>query len=462
MSHSPRVHAVLGGIVAALLWCLIGCGKPSEDRGPAVPARADQGATPDTTPDIKPDATPDTGPGHRPAAPAATAVPADVEAARQRLDALGKSARYTLQPGSLLTEIVIQDGSSLTAEDFALFGKLADLTCLQIYNCRSLNDEMAGHLATLTHLTTLALTNSIINDPTVEMIVKSFPNLTDLDLSSNTNMTGGTLKLICGLSRLQRLTLVQNRYSDLSTRRLSQLADLRLLDLRGNMEAADMTLGVVAALPKLTVFKHRSTAVTDVGMESLSRSKTLESLLMQDFAVTDQSGPEIAKLGALTQLEVFRCQGFGAAGVLALKGMRLKRLTLRDLPAVNDQAMEVFADLPALERLYLHELASVSDGGLQHLASLSSLEVLDIWTIPQMTDATVDVIAALPNLRELSIRATGVTDASVEKLLGLKSLQSLTFKDNGAVTAAALEKLASRSWSKLDLGTAGAGATDSP
>ena len=90
-----------------------------------------------------------------------------------------------------MTEIVIQDGSPLTADDIALFGKLTDLESLQIFNCRSLNDEMAAQLAGLKNLTALALTNSVINDATVEMIAKSFPNLTDLDLSSNTNMTSG-------------------------------------------------------------------------------------------------------------------------------------------------------------------------------------------------------------------------------------------------------------------------------
>ena len=160
----------------------------------------------------------------------------------------------------------------------------------------------------------------------------------------------------------------------------------------------------------------------------------------------------IAKLGKLTQLEIFRCQGFGTDGVLALKGMNLTRLTLRDLPNIDDRALEVFVDLPKLRRLYLHELTSVGDSGLQHLASLKSLELLDLWTVPQMSDATVDVIATLPNLKDLSLRATGVTDAAIDKLLGMQSLQSLTFKENGAVTAEGLKKLASRKWSKLDVG----------
>jgi hypothetical protein len=373
-----------------------------------------------------------------------------VEAAKTLLDAMGAS--YTVLPGGVMTEIVIKDGSALSAEDIALFARLTDLEKLEILNYRSLNDEMASQLTGLKNLKTLALTNSVIGDATVDMIAKSFPNLTNLDLSSNTNMTNGALKVICELGQLERLTLVQNRFNDLGTSHLSKLENLRVLDLRGNMEAGNMTMEVIGGLPKLAALKHRSTAVADYGMEYLAQSKTLNSLLMQDFVVTGQAGQYIANIDSLTQLEVFRCQGFGSDGVLALKGMKLSRLTLRDLPMVDDQAMEVFTDLPELKRLYLHELGSVSDYGLENLGSLKSLELLDIWTVPQMTDATVDVIATLPNLKELTIRTTDVTDAAVDKLLAMPNLQSVTFKENGRVTAEGLKKLSSKEWSKLDIG----------
>ena len=392
----------------------------------------------------------------------ATASAEDVKAAKARIDALGSRSKYSPKDGDLLTEIVIQDGSNLTADDLALFGKLSDLEKLQIFNCRTLDDEMATKLSGLKGLTSLSLTNSVINDSTVEMIVKSFPNLIDLDLSSNTNMTNGVVKILSELGKLQRLTLVQNQVNDIGARRLEKLKELRTLDLRGNMEAGDMALEVVAELPKLTGFKHRSTAVNDAGLEYLSKNQTLDSLLIQDFQITDQSGPHLAKLGKLTLLDIFRCQGFGTEGVLALKGMNLTRLTLRDLPNIDDRAMEVFDDLPKLKRLYLHEIASVSDSGLKHLAAQKSLELLDIWTVPQMTDATVDVIATLPALKELSIRATAITDASLDKLLAMPSLQTLTLKENGSVTADGLKKLSAKRWTKLDIGASDSGEAATP
>jgi hypothetical protein len=439
--QSPR--RVVACVILSVL-CLPGCPKSQTPEG-----GAGGGLSPSTSPSQEPTPPASTKKG--------TANADDVKAAKARLDALGSRSKYSPKAGDLLTAIEIQDGSNLTADDVALFGKLSDLEKLQIYNCRTLNGDMAAKLSGLKNLNTLALTNSVINDSTVEMIVKSFPNLIDLDLSSNTNMTNGVVKILGELGKLQRLTLVQNQVNDIGARRLESLKELRSLDLRGNMEAGDMALEMVAELPKLTGFKHRSTAVNDAGMEYLSKNQTLDSLLIQDFQITDQSGPHLAKLGKLTQLEVFRCQGFGTEGVLALKGMNLTRLTLRDLPNIDDRAMEVFDDLPKLKRLFLHEITSVGDSGLQHLSNLKSLELLDVWTVPQLSDATVDAIAALPNLKELSIRATGVTDAAIDKLLSMQSLQSLTFKENGAVTADGAKKLASRKWTKLDVGSSDAG-----
>ena len=383
---------------------------------------------------------------------AAQPAAADAASAKARLDALGKEAKYKLDGEGRLAEIAIEDGAELTADDVAIFGRLGDLRSLRILNCRVLNDEMVDQLTSLKNLDTLALTNSALTDAGVEKIVQSFPNLVELDLSSNTNMTGAAMKQIASLAKLERLTLLQNRFNDLNTRRLSKMPQLRAIDLRGNMEAGDMTLEVVGKLPQLTALKHRSTAVTDAGLEGLAESETLESLLMQDFVITNDSGPHLAKLSKLSSLEVFRCQGFGTDGVLALAGLPLTRLTLRDLPDVGDPALAVLAKLPRLKRLYLHELASLGDEGLRQLAAAKNLEVLDIWSLPKMTDASIDVIAALPNLKELSIRETGVTEASVEKIAAMPKLQSLTFKNNGLLSAGNAAKLTGRKWSKLDLG----------
>jgi len=444
MNNCLLVRSTRVALTVSLL-CLPGAPAPTQDGGGSVAEAIDRASSEAAT------AISESGAAETPAR-VPTANAEVVEAAKALLDGMGANGLYTIPSAGLMTEIVIRDGSTLTADDIALFGRLTHLENLQILNYRELDDETAAKLAGLKNLKALALTNSVIGDPTVEMIAEAFPDLTFLDLSSNTNMSSNVIKIISKLRKLERLLLLQNRINDLGTSRLSRLKELRLLDLRGNMEVGDSSMETIAGLPKLAALKHRSTTVTDAGVACLAANAALKALLMQDFAITSQAGQSLAQLPNLQELEIFRCQSFGSEGVLPLKGAKLTRLTLRDLPMVDDQAMGLFSDLPKLRRLYLHELPSPSDQGLHNLGALKSLELLDIWLVPQMTDATVDAIAALPNLKELSIRETGVTDAAVDKILAMPKLQSLTFKDNGSVTDEGLKKLAGKKWTKLDTG----------
>jgi hypothetical protein len=380
------------------------------------------------------------------AEPTALATDASAAAAA-RVAELGGTVRRDAD--GAVTGISIA-GGNLSAADARLFGELPRLTSLTILNSRSLDDTVLEALGS-PPLRSLAVTNSAITDVGVATIAAVFPELEELDLSSNTNLSGAAMRSIASLPSLRRLSLVQTRFNDLHTRRLKSLADLEVLDLRGAMEAGDSTLGTVGGLPKLRAFKHRSTIVTDDGVARLAASDSLSALLMQDFAITDNAGPHLASCSKLSSLEIFRCQGFGSAGVLALAGLPLERLTLRDLPQVSDDALAIVAELPQLRRLSLHELPSVGDAGLAQLAAADKLEVLDIWALPLVTDTSAAVIARLPALQELSIRETAMTPAALEAILSNKRIASLTFK-NGDVPPAVRERLSQRTWKKLDLG----------
>jgi hypothetical protein len=348
-----------------------------------------------------------------------------------------------------ISAITINDGSGVTADDLRLFGDLEGLKTLTVLNCRTIDDAALESLGTRLPLRSLAVTNSAITDAGAAWIAASYPDLEELDLSSNTNLTGAAMKSIASLAKLKRLSLVQTRFNDLHTRRLKALENLEVLDLRGNMEAGDLTMGVVGKLPKLRAFKHRSTIVTDDGIERLAAGEQLAALLMQDFAITSAAGPHLAGCKKLTSLEIFRCQGFGSQGALALAGMPLTRLTLRDLPQVGDDALAVMAQLPQLERLALHELASVGDAGLAQLAGASKLRALDIWALPLVSDASAKVIAELPALEELSLRETGITARGIEAILANEKLRSLTYR--GDLPATTLVKIRAREWKKLDI-----------
>lgn len=150
----------------------------------------------------------------------------DDAAVVQRLESLAAQIEFGADGGRRVTGVVIPDGSKATAADVAACGTLTGLRKLQIYNCRTLDDAAVQGLVGLQSLDTLALTNTALTDAAVETIATAFPNLVDLDLSSNTNMTGAAMKWIAGLEKLQRLGLLQNRFNDLNTRRLGKLKEI--------------------------------------------------------------------------------------------------------------------------------------------------------------------------------------------------------------------------------------------
>ncbi|MGL4943811.1 MAG: hypothetical protein ACRC46_11555 [Thermoguttaceae bacterium] len=357
------------------------------------------------------------------------------------LDEFGReNAAYTLSPdGSLLT-IDVRDGSQLTAEAISLIANQKELTSLKIRSFRDMNHDMVLELKDLKKLTTLGISGSVIKDETVAFIVETFPELVELELSSNSNLTNASLREVAKLGSLERFIAIQNRFSDLGGRNVGKLKKLQVLDLRGNVEVGTLTMEAIATLPELRVLKHRG-AVGDDGVAALASAPKLESLLVQDFIITSNSGESFRKMPALNQLEVFRCTQFTTPGVLALAGMPLKRLQLRDIAAIDDEAMQVFRDLPQMERLFLHELPSVSDAGLANLAALQSLKQIDIWAVPGCGDATVAVLAQLPNLEDISIRGCGITDAAIDSILSMKNLKKVALVDNVKVTPAALERL---------------------
>ena len=127
MDHSMMTRLGIVVCVVALL-PLSGCSGPTNDPRPVQPGESavDETVAADTPDAATPEAAaPDAAAPEMPA-PESTAA-AEVEAAKNLLDGLGANAKYKAASDGRLTQIIIQDGSSLSANDIALFGKLPDL-----------------------------------------------------------------------------------------------------------------------------------------------------------------------------------------------------------------------------------------------------------------------------------------------------------------------------------------------
>ena len=371
------------------------------------------------------------------AARAKEAPSADVQKAGERIKEF--NGQFTLTPEHTIRTITFRNGSELTPEMFDLFAQQSDLQELYVDDYRTLNDDTVEKLAGLQNLRRLRLTNSGITDGAVRTIAESFPNLIQLDISSNSLLTDAALREIAKLKDLESLNLLFCDFSEFGILNIVGLPKLRAIDIRGNFRVGDGGLDALTLLPNLRNVQHRSPTVTDRGIRSLTKAKALDILLIQDMQITGQSGHHLRQMERLAQLQIIRCANFDSEGLLALGGLKLNRLTIRDIP-IDDSAMEVFNELPTLRRLFLHELASITDAGLAHLAHLKDLELLDIWEV-QITDKSLETISKLENLRTLVLRSTNITDAGVELLLTMPKLESVLLSDNTRVTPAMLQKL---------------------
>ena len=349
------------------------------------------------------------------------------------------NGQFILTPENTIRTITFTNGSVLSPEMFDLFAQQPDLDALRIADYRELNDATAAKLSGLSKMRVLALSNSRITDATVRMIAESFPNLVNLDIASNPLLTDASMREIAKLQQLEVLNVLFCDFSEFGIQNLISLPRLRALDIRGNMKIGDGGMDALSMMPALRSLQHRSPTVSDRGIRALADARVLDNLVIQDMQITGQSGQHIRRMERLTSLIIFRCENFDSAGVLALGGLNLNRLTLRGLP-INDSAMEVFKELPTIRRLYLQELSSVTDAGIANLVHLNDLEILDIWEV-LITDRSMEVIGKLENLKTLMLRGTNVTDTGLEILLSMPGLESVTLTDNTNVTPAMIQRL---------------------
>lgn len=151
----------------------------------------------------------------------------------------------------------------------------------------SIQDKMvsargAAQLDKLVGLTHLSLTfwkdewSSQLTD------MKSLTHLwiQDLDLS------GETLSEICKLETLEVLMADGNNFDRESTQGLKRLVNLRQLALSGSKEIGDSEIIYLTTMRKLSALFLSDTSVSDKGVNTLGRCKSLRLVVLDDTLVT--------------------------------------------------------------------------------------------------------------------------------------------------------------------------------
>jgi hypothetical protein len=154
--------------------------------------------------------------------------------------------------------------------------------------------------------------------------------------------------------------------------------------------------------------------VTDDALTYVARFPKLKRLSLENTAVT---GAGLAKLNGVITLERLNLSGSKRIGDEDLRRIAhlagINSLRLNDT-AVTDAGMPTVARLTGLRALELSNTA-VGDAGLEKLKPLIVLKELMI-NGTKVTDAGLEPLKGLPALETVYASGTGVTIAGVEKL----------------------------------------------
>jgi hypothetical protein len=153
--------------------------------------------------------------------------------------------------------------------------------------------------------------------------------------------------------------------------------------------------------------------ITDKALADLDEAVGLQTLLLDDAAITDEGLRPLALLPQLKTVSVSHTRLTDAAlePLTAARGLEVLRL---DRTAVKDPGMRLVGALPNLKELSLWK-CFITDRGLAPLARLKKLERLSLDET-LITNAGLKHLSGLTRLKYLSLWKTKVTDAGVRDL----------------------------------------------
>lgn len=164
------------------------------------------------------------------------------------------------------------------------------------------------------------------------------------------------------------------------------------------------------------------------------------------LAVSSVPLPTLAELAAFTELEELFLQdaALDDAGLSTLLGAmpNLRRLTLRRLNGVTDDAIDAIVGRKNLEVIALIEMNQLTGTGLEHLASVPQLRSLDLRNCGRLAAEDFIRLNAFKNLVELKLGGPAVNDEIADVIRVLPRVHSLTIED-AEISTVFLEKLAS-------------------
>ena len=206
------------------------------------------------------------------------------------------------------------------------------------------------------------------------------------------------------LSRLKGLrwvSLLKTPITDEGLRWLSELPELRHLDLHWVDNITDKGIAHLAKLTKIETFFGGGPNMTDASMTVFgSWGDTLLQIRIGTDHISDNGMASLTRCRQLRNIFVPRSVTW--KGIAHLKALPLETIVLWGNQNIDDHALEmlapIWAQMPALRFIDLHA-TSISDAGLRHLYQLEQLTRIHVLYKTNVTHPGVEaLVRALPGL----------------------------------------------------------------
>ncbi len=301
--------------------------------------------------------------------------------------------------------LTISDTSTL---DIRTISSLSNLEYLFLRNS---NIRDITPIARLTKLRVLDLFNNQVAD------ISPLANLTSLD---EVNIRANNISDISALSNKPILTMLYASYNQITDVRLSNLPNLKMLELDMN-KIRDIS--ALAAFTKLELADLSMNEISDIS--PLSGLTKLEYLYLYDNKIDN-----ITPLAGLTKLIVLELGKNRIRNTTPIAGLNgLSELGLSDNPLGNVEAIQSLTNLTGLS------LANNNISDIRFIGNLSKLTALNLEK-NKITD--ISPLGSLKNLRELFLQGNMFKDASIlstlPKLTRLNLEHAITSSNGPAVS----------------------------
>ncbi|MBU4398961.1 MAG: ThuA domain-containing protein, partial [Planctomycetes bacterium] len=329
----------------------------------------------------------------------------------RRISELGGQFGFD-KTGNLVVVDLASNRVSVSDADLPLLLSLPHLTKLKLSG-GGISDAGIRQISTLGGLTELSLLDAQVDNAGLEQLAR-LAGLRSLSIRRSPLLNDEGVPHLKRLSKLVSLGLLEVGITDHGVAELvKSLPQLRQIDLRGCAQVGDAGLEHLRGLKNLKVLRVGGYQVTDASLAIIKNIGTLRGLTIEDAAITDAGLALLVGL-PLEEIGISRCYSITDEGFEHIKNFgNLRRLDIRGIP-LSGSGLKYLGTMDKLTRVKLSE-TGVGDAAVTDLRGLKRLTHLCLRQT-QITDASLPIIIGLTNLKYLDIGQTGVSDDGVKRL----------------------------------------------